>query len=153
MCWCVYAAAPWACMSYVVGRGWGWERRGCRNLAHRSPQYTPTNERNLRFAFPARTHSRAFPPKLACPQSDELKTFESGGKYADENAAAYKRSLAAIDAHLERAWSEQRGRLEASRAALAGEVSEAGSGAARQRGRRDCYALSDSCLAAGPFCM
>jgi hypothetical protein len=55
-------------------------------------------------------------------QNDELKTFEAGGKYADENAAAYKRSLAAIDAHLDRTWAEQQGRLEASRAALAGEV-------------------------------
>lgn len=56
------------------------------------------------------------------PQADELRTFESGGKYAEDNAAAYRRSLAAIDAHLDRAGQEQAARLEAARAGLAAEV-------------------------------
>jgi hypothetical protein len=56
-------------------------------------------------------------------KADELRTFDAGGKYADDNAAAYRRSLGAIDAHLARAGEEQAARLEAARAALAAEVS------------------------------
>ncbi|GIL62977.1 hypothetical protein Vafri_17149, partial [Volvox africanus] len=58
-------------------------------------------------------------------ETDELRTFDLGGKYADDNAAAYKRSLAAIDSHLERAGAEQMQRLEAAREALTGEATAA----------------------------
>lgn len=69
-------------------------------------------------------------PATCTPQTDELRTFESGGKYAMDNAAAYRRSLAAIDVHLDHAGTEQMQRLEAARDKLTGEVGRAGVGGA-----------------------